>query len=247
MSAVVGLRRRIDELVIDRSGSGEQGRGKQQYGKAADDLVIRVPAGTMVYDETTGALLHGDVRRHLEFSEAEHPVAVQTVKKWPEIGRIVPTPGLLAHPDHPWMLATVDRLLVPRRVKNPAVTSILEVKTTTSKNQEINWQDGEPPASIQVQVQQQLGVTGLPFAWVACWLRDTAQLCEPVRVNRSEEVIEQLIRRVRNDGVREIILATKWPDGLSLHNVLPARIAEIGPGDDQVAARRFVAGGRRTL
>ncbi|QGH74529.1 RecE-like recombination exonuclease [Arthrobacter phage Kuleana] len=124
----------------------------------------------------------------------EHPVAVQTVKKWPEIGRIVPTPGLLAHPDHPWMLATVDRLLVPRRVKNPRVTSILEVKTTTSKNWGLNWPDGVPPASIQVQVQQQLAVTGLPFAWVACWLRDTAKLCEPVRVERSEEVIEQLIR-----------------------------------------------------
>src|SRR5437773_1893246 len=26
---------------------------------------------------TTGALLHGDVRRHLEFSAEEHPVAVQ--------------------------------------------------------------------------------------------------------------------------------------------------------------------------
>ena len=124
----------------------------------------------------------------------EHPVAVQTVKRWPELGRIVPTPGLLAHPDHSWMLATVDRLLVPRRVKNPAVTSILEVKTTTSRNYEINWVDGVPPASIQVQVQQQLAVTGLPFAWVACWLRDTAKLCEPVRVDRSEEVIGQLIR-----------------------------------------------------
>src|SRR5262245_32278660 len=26
---------------------------------------------------TTGALIHGDVARHLEFSEAEHPVALQ--------------------------------------------------------------------------------------------------------------------------------------------------------------------------
>ncbi|AYN57515.1 RecE-like exonuclease [Arthrobacter phage Coral] len=123
----------------------------------------------------------------------EHPVAVQTVKKWPEIGRIIPTPGLLAHPDHPWMLATVDRLLVPRRVKNPRVQSILEVKTTSSKNWGLNWPDGVPPAAIQVQVQQQLAVTGLPYAWVACWLRDTAKLCEPVRVDRSEEVIAQLI------------------------------------------------------
>ncbi|WPM94291.1 RecE-like recombination exonuclease [Arthrobacter phage Marchesin] len=124
----------------------------------------------------------------------EHPVAVQTVKKYPELGKIIPTPGLLAHPEHRWMLATVDRLLVPRRVKSPRVQSILEVKTTTSRNHRANWVDGVPPASIQVQVQQQLAVTGLPFAWVACWLRDTAQLCEPVRVNRSEEVIEQLIR-----------------------------------------------------
>lgn len=124
----------------------------------------------------------------------EHPVAVQTVKKYPELGKILPTPGLLAHPEHRWMLATVDRLLVPRRVKDPVVGSILEVKTTTSRNHRANWVDGVPPASIQVQVQQQLAVTGLPFAWVACWLRDTAQLCEPVRIERSEEVIEQLIR-----------------------------------------------------
>jgi tRNA-dihydrouridine synthase A len=26
---------------------------------------------------TTGALLHGDVPRHLDFSDAEHPVALQ--------------------------------------------------------------------------------------------------------------------------------------------------------------------------
>ncbi len=38
--------------------SGDQGRGKQQFGKAADDLIIRVPAGTMVYDEETRELLH---------------------------------------------------------------------------------------------------------------------------------------------------------------------------------------------
>jgi len=38
--------------------SGEQGRGKQQYGAAADDLIIRVPAGTMVYDAATDELLH---------------------------------------------------------------------------------------------------------------------------------------------------------------------------------------------
>jgi GTPase len=36
---------------------GEPGRGKQQYGKAADDVVVRVPAGTVVTDDETGAAI----------------------------------------------------------------------------------------------------------------------------------------------------------------------------------------------
>ena len=37
--------------------SGEQGRGKQQHGKDGRDKVIRVPPGTMIYDDATGALM----------------------------------------------------------------------------------------------------------------------------------------------------------------------------------------------
>src|ERR1700683_3088815 len=33
---------------------GESGRGKQQYGKAATDLVVRVPPGTLVIDDDSG-------------------------------------------------------------------------------------------------------------------------------------------------------------------------------------------------
>jgi GTPase len=36
---------------------GESGRGKQQYGKAATDLVVRVPPGTVVIDEDSGEVL----------------------------------------------------------------------------------------------------------------------------------------------------------------------------------------------
>ncbi|MGH8012313.1 MAG: GTPase ObgE [Candidatus Binataceae bacterium] len=36
---------------------GEPGRGKQQYGHKGDDLVIKVPPGTMVFDEETGERL----------------------------------------------------------------------------------------------------------------------------------------------------------------------------------------------
>jgi len=36
---------------------GESGRGKQQYGHQGDDLVVRVPPGTIVFDEESGAPL----------------------------------------------------------------------------------------------------------------------------------------------------------------------------------------------
>ncbi|HEX3409380.1 MAG TPA: GTPase ObgE [Candidatus Binataceae bacterium] len=36
---------------------GEGGRGKQQYGHQGEDLVVRVPPGTMVFDEESGALI----------------------------------------------------------------------------------------------------------------------------------------------------------------------------------------------
>jgi GTPase len=36
---------------------GEGGRGKQQYGKAASDLIVRVPPGTVVIDDESGDIL----------------------------------------------------------------------------------------------------------------------------------------------------------------------------------------------
>jgi GTP-binding protein len=37
-----------------RAGNGEPGRGKQQYGKRGTDLEVRVPAGTLVFDDDSG-------------------------------------------------------------------------------------------------------------------------------------------------------------------------------------------------
>ncbi|MGA2410323.1 MAG: GTPase ObgE [Candidatus Binataceae bacterium] len=36
---------------------GESGRGKQQYGHKGDELLVRVPPGTMVFDDETGGLI----------------------------------------------------------------------------------------------------------------------------------------------------------------------------------------------
>lgn len=37
--------------------AGDSGRGKEQYGRAGADLVVRVPAGTVARDEATGEIL----------------------------------------------------------------------------------------------------------------------------------------------------------------------------------------------
>src|SRR5579885_3873121 len=36
---------------------GEPGRGKEQYGRAADDLIVKVPPGTVVIDENTNEVI----------------------------------------------------------------------------------------------------------------------------------------------------------------------------------------------
>jgi len=46
-----------------RAPGGEPGRGKQQSGGAGDDRVIRVPVGTLVWDEDSSRLL-GDLTAH---------------------------------------------------------------------------------------------------------------------------------------------------------------------------------------
>jgi len=42
---------------VHRAKRGENGRGADQYGRGAEDLTLRVPVGTTISDEETGALI----------------------------------------------------------------------------------------------------------------------------------------------------------------------------------------------
>src|SRR5699024_7041875 len=50
---------------IHRGKAGENGRGSQQYGAGAPDIILRVPVGTQVYDADNNQLLC-DLTRHDE-------------------------------------------------------------------------------------------------------------------------------------------------------------------------------------
>lgn len=50
---------------LHRARNGENGRGSDQYGAAAPDIVLKVPVGTMIYDADTDELLF-DLDRHGE-------------------------------------------------------------------------------------------------------------------------------------------------------------------------------------
>lgn len=87
--------------------------------------------------------------------------------------RIGHTPGLLAHPEHYWMLATVDRLVFfdPLRPNlEPAGAwgvGPLEVKTSSAYKL-ADWPaDGTPPDHVVVQLQHQLAVGGWQQGYVA--------------------------------------------------------------------------------
>lgn len=125
-------------------------------------------------------------------SALEAVIARKVSTRHPELGKIAPTPGLLRHPDHPWMLATLDRLLVPRGVRNPEPTALLEVKTVSDFMYRARWIDGVPPPHVLVQTQQQLAVAGIARAYIAV-LIGGQKMPEPYPVDRDERVIEQLV------------------------------------------------------
>lgn len=87
--------------------------------------------------------------------------------------------AILQHPDHDWMIANVDRLVVGEK-------ALLECKTTSAFNQ---WD--EVPHYYYAQVQHYLAVTGLEMAYLAVLIG--GQQYKDFEIPRNEEYIEALI------------------------------------------------------
>ncbi len=93
-------------------------------------------------------------------------------------------PYLLAHPQHDWMTANVDRLV------EGTGPELLEIKTT-GKHLAEGWATDRVPDYYMLQGQHYLGVTGLPAVWFAVLIG--GQEMRYTRVERDEALIGDLI------------------------------------------------------
>ena len=92
--------------------------------------------------------------------------------------------AVLQHPEHPWMLANVDREVV-----GTADVQILECKTAGIHGARL-WRDGVPEY-VQLQVMHQLAVTGHRAADVAVLVG--GQELRVFRIERDETLMARLI------------------------------------------------------
>lgn len=92
--------------------------------------------------------------------------------------------AVLQHPEHPWMLANIDREVI-----GAEDVQILECKTAGINGARL-WRDGVPEY-VQLQVMHQLAVTGKQAADVAVLIG--GQDLQIHRIERNEAMIEQLI------------------------------------------------------
>lgn len=143
------------------------------------------------------------------------------------------TPGLLAHDEHPRVLATVDRLLIDRTTGETA--GVLECKTTSGHNYRARWVGGEPPLDIQVQVQQQLEVTGLPFAFVIV-LIDGNHMPDPILIERDERIGQAIVQKVNTFWCEHV--EKRVPPELTMRDdlgqIFTGRVGESIEADDDL-------------
>lgn len=101
--------------------------------------------------------------------------------------------ALLAHPDHDWMRANIDRG-IPGLFPGSSIIGVYEGKTT-SPWQRKEWgteDDPKVPDHAALQTQHYLAVTGLPFAYVAVLIGGQRLVWR--RVERDDELADHLVR-----------------------------------------------------
>src|SRR5699024_10730360 len=92
--------------------------------------------------------------------------------------------AILQHPEHPFMLANVDRLIVGKREG-------LECKTASEFLKD-KWTDDEVPPSYLLQCQHYMAVTGYEAWWIAVLIGGNKFVYK--KIERDDELINYLIQ-----------------------------------------------------
>src|SRR5699024_3089462 len=90
---------------------------------------------------------------------------------------------MLRHPEHDFMLANMDRVVVGEK-------ALLECKTTSQYNKDL-WEGDDIPAQYLCQVQHYMAVTGYKKAYIAVLLGGNTFIWK--EIDRDEELINILI------------------------------------------------------
>lgn len=124
------------------------------------------------------------------------------------------------HKEHDFLRANIDRQIL--NGEGVDGTGVLELKTTNSFR--LKALGNTYPDSWEYQVQWYLGLTGYNYAYLFIYERDTAEFYEPIYIERNDELIEELQRRItqwwqvhmiggkRPDPINEEDLLILYPD-----------------------------------
>jgi putative phage-type endonuclease len=96
--------------------------------------------------------------------------------------------AILKHPEYPFMLANVDRLIVGKQEG-------LECKTASEYLKD-EWKGNEIPASYLIQCQHYMAVTGYQAWWIAVLIGGNKFVYK--RIERDDELIQYLIDIEKN-------------------------------------------------
>ncbi|UOQ46507.1 YqaJ viral recombinase family protein [Halobacillus salinarum] len=109
--------------------------------------------------------------------------------------------AILQHPEHEWMLANVDRLIVG---KNEG----LECKTASEYLKD-EWDGEEVPGAYLLQCQHYMAVTGADAWWIAVLVGGNKYIYK--KIKRDEELIDYLIS-IEKDFWNEHVVKQKPPE-----------------------------------
>lgn len=90
---------------------------------------------------------------------------------------------MLRHPDHHFMMANLDRVVVGEK-------ALLECKTTSQYNAE-QWEDDNVPAQYLCQIQHYMAVTGFEKAYIAVLIGGQSFIWK--EIERDDELIQIII------------------------------------------------------